>query len=198
MVDHTINRNNNTFISILLCIVFAISFSPVLAAQEWLENVFFDVNDYLEQLDTVEGVKYIKNYEYPISAVLSPAEMNEYSLLESIERKRSFIRKFIRRVNPNPAANENKWFIQFLRRLRYVKLNYTIGDRLPYYDDRAKYYLRFGAPSWVYHDKGNPSTIDNEIWSYDDRIHDLDVYFVPISGIYKDLNRLELLQLCHS
>ena len=107
---------------------------------------------YMSELITCKQEKFEKTYEYPFLVLLTDENKKEYTELNSIEQKKAYIEYFWKEHNPNPILNFNDYLHDFIRRYYYTKEHFSC-PKPPYFDDRGKYYLKYGKPSYRYQEK---------------------------------------------
>jgi len=129
---------------------------------------------YFEALASADKVEFQREFEFPWLVLLNDDEKQSYLELDSLSDRKSFIGSYWRRMNPNPLAGENEFLSMFLVRWSYVKKHFS-SDSPPYFDDRGKYYLKFGEPTHRYRDSGGSKTMrffkDREVYQYISRLY---------------------------
>ncbi len=138
------------FLALLLIIFYTIS--PSYAQELYFDSLNIK-NDYLELLYSVDSVTFVHEFEYPFLVLLNEFQSEYYNSLQSLDTKKEYIRFYWNRENPNPLDAENRWLKSFIERQNYTKKYYSF-NRPPYYDDRGKYYLKYGKPSSKYVQRG--------------------------------------------
>ncbi|MFC1477333.1 GWxTD domain-containing protein [candidate division KSB1 bacterium] len=101
---------------------------------------------------------FVKDFEYPFLEILTEAEKADYNNLSQRSEKVEFINNYWEKSNPNPLLQVNYRLKEHLDRVRHAKKNYSI-NRPPYFDDRGKYYLKYGEPFRRYHDAGGSKVV---------------------------------------
>ncbi len=112
---------------------------------------------YMEQLKTCQQDKFEKTYEYPFLVLLTKEGKKEYMQLNSLEQKKTYIEYYWKQNDPNPLFNINDYLHDFISRYYYIKEHFSCS-KPPYFDDRGKYYLRYGKPSYRYQEKSQMKT----------------------------------------
>lgn len=107
---------------------------------------------YMAQLKTCKQDEFEKKYEYPFLALLTEKRKKEYKKITDLEQKKEYIEFYWKELNPNPILNTNDYLHDFIRRYYFVKKNFSYS-KPPYFDDRGKYYLKYGKPSYRYQEK---------------------------------------------
>ena len=104
---------------------------------------------YFSAIDTVDESVFKREYEYPFLEVLNPNQFDHYRKLESLVSRKFFLKYYWKQMNPNPILPQNEWLQTFLARWSYVKQHFSISEP-PYFDERGKYYLKYGPPEMRY------------------------------------------------
>ncbi|MFO7889137.1 MAG: GWxTD domain-containing protein, partial [bacterium] len=107
---------------------------------------------YMSQLKTCKQEKFEKTYEYPFLVILTEENKKEYMKLEDLEQKKEYIEYYWKEHNPNPLLEENDCLHDFIKRYYHIKKHFSSPEQ-PYFDDRGKYYLKYGEPSYRYQEK---------------------------------------------
>ncbi len=107
---------------------------------------------YMEQLKTCQQNKFEKMYEYPFLVLLTEGGKKEYMQLDSLEQKKEYIEYYWKEHNPNPLLKTNDYLHDFIKRSHHIKINFSYS-KPPYFDDRGRYYLKYGEPSFRYQEK---------------------------------------------
>ena len=90
-----------------------------------------------------------KTFEYPFLVILSEENKKEYMNLDSLKQKKEYIEYYWKKNNPNPLMPNNESLQIFIQRYNYIKKHFSY-PKPPYFDDRGKYYLRYGEPSYKF------------------------------------------------
>ena len=134
------------FLALLLIIFYTRS-------HPYAQELYFDSlnieNDYLESLSSVDSVTFVHEFEYPILVLLNEYQTEYYKSLQSVDARKEYIRLYWNRENPNPLDAENRWLKSFIERQNYTKKYYSF-NRPPFFDDRGRYYLKYGEPKSQY------------------------------------------------
>ncbi len=134
---------------------------------------------------------------------LTPSQKEQYQKLSKLTERKQFIRDYWTINNPDPLMKENDQLLNYLQRRKYSIQNFST-DTPPYYDDRGKYYIKYGAPVFRYQDSGGPqmiegpvsiifrrySTIPNESWSYTNVAPNFVVHFIKKKDKFVEINDL--------
>jgi len=132
------------FISILVLNFFSDAFS-----QHHTPDLLLTEAQYIAALDSANEMTFKRNFEYPFLLFLSEKQNEYYKNLKSIDARKDFIKLYWKKWNPDPLLPENEWLLFFLKRCAYVKKHFSCCQP-PYFDDRGKYYLKYGEPFYRY------------------------------------------------
>jgi GWxTD domain-containing protein len=112
------------------------------------------------------------------------AEKAEFSQLSNHGKGR-FMKKIWLGRDPSPGTVLNERLIEHFRRVEFARNNFHYTAP-PYYDDRGKIYIKFGAPGERFSlPVGQTIAKANESWCYGDIHPDLVFDFVEDGGIYR-------------
>jgi len=92
---------------------------------------------------------FTKTFEYPFLTILDKHLKERYESYENLETRKSFIDYYWREKDPNPLLPENEYLQDFIQRCQYVQEHFSLSEP-PYFDDRGKYYLKYGKPAIRY------------------------------------------------
>lgn len=129
-------------------------------------------------------------FEPEILLLLDKKLRGDYSKLSSLTDRKSFIEYYWKAQNPDPLLPENDRLLNHINRRTYARKHFPLAQP-PYYDDRGKYYIKYGKPHFRYQDPGGSraikslvsipfnyySTKPNESWSYVNVARDYVVHF---------------------
>ena len=101
--------------------------------------------EYFKSMAEVNDEIFKQKFEYPFLALLNESELTDYENLPTMNEKKEYIQLYWKINNPNPLLPENKRLNLFLARCTYVQYQYTFS-KPPYFDDRGKYFLKYGMP----------------------------------------------------
>lgn len=119
-------------------------------------------------LEKVEELCYIATEE----------EMRELRNALPSERQRLW-NEFWRKKDPTPTTEENEVMDDYFKRIEYCKEHFGRGDK-GYKSDRARVYMKFGAPDLIESNPFERSSQPYEIWYYYNP--NLRFVFVDVSG----------------
>lgn len=123
--------------------------------------------------------------------ISTPAEINKYERLSTIEGKREFMNEFWKNRDSNPSTPENEFFNSYLQRIAESNLKYSSMGKPGWKTDRGRIYLLFGEPTEVERYPNQLETRPYEIWHYNEI--EGGVYFV-----FADLTGFSDYMLVHS
>lgn len=172
---------------------------------------------YLAALAAADSLVFQKEFEPDFRLLLEPRQFAAYDSLARFDERKSFITLYWRAVNPAPLLAENDRLADHLRRRLFVRKNFA-QPNAPFFDDRGKYYLKYGKPSVRYEDpggirrvaffnlanyellrkmyslKGQPeqyyNVIANETWAYENVARDFVVHFMKEGARYREITDL--------
>lgn len=156
-----------------------------------MADVYYEVGKYklstesyfrgMEKLDDKEILDYLFDEQ---KILLSSAEKKEFAAAPYDKKKRLF-KKFWKRRDPDPSTVKNERLMEHFRRVKYARefFHFTAP---PYYDDRGKIYIKYGAPDDRYNSSlGSIPAKDNESWSYENIEKGLVFDFVADGAYYR-------------
>ena len=162
---------------------------------------------YFSALAAADSTTFEQNFVPDFRILLDSLRLNEFERLPTLRARKAYMVNYWKASNPNPLLPENLWLQQFLQRRSYA-LQYFSHPEPPFYDDRGKFYLKYGAPKFRYIDPGGPKkaaffwdklsqqvirnrftylTYPSETWIYDNVINDFIVYFLQVGRVFKEV-----------
>lgn len=150
MISHGCACRNTVFY-LLFC--FGICFGQLLSPQENIQDSSRIEAAYFEAMTRADDESFANQFEYPFLVLLDIAQREHYDKLPDISQKKDFISLYWKINNPNPLLPENEQLNVFLARCTYVQTNF-LTSRPPYFDDRGKYFLKYGEPENRFQQKG--------------------------------------------
>jgi len=132
---------------------------------------------YFAALHAADATTFKNEFETEFLLLLDKQQTQEYDSLASLEMRKAFIENYWKASNPNPLLPENDWLLDFLKRRTYARERFP-DQKPPYFDDRGKYYLKYGKPRFRFNDAGAPDIYSNESWSYENVTPNFLVHFV--------------------
>ncbi len=205
------------FLSIVIVLIyFQSSGAEIPPIGKFLSDVFKDSTiteqEYYAALKAADERTFEQNFEVYFLLLLTQEQRNEYVSFKTFLEKKVYIQNYWKASNPNPLLPENDWLLEFNRRIQYAKENFRRTNE-PYFDDRGKYYIKYGKPHRRFEDPGgiqrvkftnnerarrllslrspvNYSTIANETWSYENVSHGFVVHFVKEGISFREVESL--------
>lgn len=159
---------------------------------------------YFALLDSSDATHFKNEFEAEFLLLLKNDEEEQYAQLTSLNAQKSFIKKYWQRYNPNPVLEENDRLLDHLRRRIYARKHFAVTTP-PYFDDRGKYYVKYGKPKFRYQDFGGQRSMEslisipfkyysvkpNESWSYVNVAPNYVVHFVEKDNAYREIESLK-------
>jgi len=211
---------------LLLTIIELTITPPVIAAQAPQSTPSF-TNDargfiqterqYFAALHTADATTFQQELEAEFLLVLNKTLRQSYDSLTTIAQRKAFVEYYWKASNPAPLLTVNWRLAEHLRRREFVRQNFPAPDP-PYFDDRGKYYLKYGQPINRFEDpggsrrvgffssanyraiqsqysyKGGPEahyTVNaNESWAYPNIARDFVVHFVKAGPTFREIESL--------
>ncbi len=195
---------------------------PSVSAQQQLPKQLFsdpieNEQQYLAALHAADSLTFSGEFESEFQLLLDPQQTRSYDSLHTLIERKSYLEWYWKACDPNPLLAANDRLMDHLRRRRYARQHFP-NARPPYFDDRGKYYLKYGNPSTRYRDPGgmrrisffNPITypqvqrlyplkqgpeefyvaIENETWAYENIAHDFVVHFKRHGQMFREIRSL--------
>ncbi|RMF61902.1 MAG: GWxTD domain-containing protein [Calditrichaeota bacterium] len=167
---------------------------------------------YLALLATADQALFRRDFEIPFLLLLDAQQRQDYDGLASMEQRKEFIRFYWREPDPDPLLPQNDWLAEFIRRFKFVKAHFATAAS-PYFDDRGKYYLKYGEPQFRFVDEGGLKVMDyftyqtlrrtyrvppsqkysvppNESWGYEQVRREFVVHFVEEDSAFREIGSL--------
>ncbi len=205
-------------IFLLLCSIhFLLICSSGSFAQQKNSSAINSEQQYFDSLFAADEHSFQRNFEFPFLLLLDEDQKKSFLLIDSLSGRKSFIASYWKKNNPDPILSENDWLLDFIDRCDYVKENFDCSEP-PFFDDRGKYYLKYGKPSDRYRDGGGRKTVllftdksvyqyiaqlysgfrpsqyywvyPNESWVYRNIAQDFIIHFVRESTVFREVNSL--------
>ena len=140
--------------------------------------------EYLAALHAADEKIFQDEFEAEFLLLLDKPQTLEYDSLTTLDARKSYIENYWKAANPNPLLRENDWLLDVLKRRAYARENFPAPEP-PYFDDRGKYYFKYGKPSFRYWEGASGGTYANETWSYENITRDLLVSFVNDGKVFR-------------
>ncbi len=172
---------------------------------------------YFAALRAADSTTFQNEFAAEFLLLLEKRLRQTYDSLATIEERKAFIEYYWKARNPDPLLPENEWLLDHLRRREYARQNFIAGTP-PYFDDRGKYYIKYGRPVIRFEDPGglrrvsffSPETyravqgqysykggpeehymaMANESWSYPNVARDFVVHFVKDGPAFREVESL--------
>ncbi len=194
----------------LLCLLVAsvLVFSPRLAKPTLAHSTLGQVKPFLSQEDqagtlktekqymaalrTAETITFKNEFETEFLLLLDAQQTQAYDSLTTLDSRKAYIENYWKAANPNPLLPENDWLAEVLKRRAYARENFP-APAPPYFDDRGKYYFKYGKPSFRFEDAGDFNAYPNESWSYENVTRNFLVHFVKDGAVYREIDDLTMI-----
>jgi len=153
---------------------------------------------YLVALRAADVITFKNEFETEFLLLLDAPQTQAYDSLTTLDDRKAYIENYWKASNPNPLLPENDWLVDVLKRRAYARENFPSPDP-PYFDDRGKYYLKYGKPSFRFEDAGGFNIKDglsvypNESWSYENVTPNFLVHFVKAGVVYREIDDLTMI-----
>jgi GWxTD domain-containing protein len=144
---------------------------------------------YLAALRAADETTFKNEFESEFMLLLDPPQRQAYDSLTTLDGRKAYIENYWKASNPNPLLPENDWLLDILKRRAYARENFPVSEP-PYFDDRGKYYLKYGKPQFRFEDAGSIAVFPNESWSYENVSRNFLVHFVRWSRRYHEVESL--------
>jgi GWxTD domain-containing protein len=145
---------------------------------------------YLAALRTADDTAFKNEFETEFLLLLDAQQTQAYDSLATLGGRKAYIENYWKASNPNPLLPENDWLVDFLKRRAYARENFPAPEP-PYFDDRGKYYLKYGKPSFRYWESGSPDNFyPNESWSYENVARNFLVHFVKDGPAFRETDNI--------
>jgi len=205
-------------IFLLLCSIhFLLIYSSGSFAQQKNSDAISSEQQYFDSLFASDEHSFQRNFEFPFLQLLDEDQKKSFLEIDSLSGRKSFIASYWKKNNPDPILSENDWLLEFIGRCNYVKENFGCS-KSPFFDDRGKYYIKYGAPASRFRDSGGRKTVrlftdkriyqyigqlysgfrpsqyywvyPNESWVYRNIAQDFIIHFVKESIAFREVNSL--------
>ena len=113
---------------------------PLWAQHPQTEQAYFQV------LSQADEETFASEYETPFLMLLDAQQVKQYERFQDLKKRKDMIIYCWHAWNPNPLLAENEYLRGYLQRYIDVREQCAM-DNPPYFDDRGRYYLRFGKPT---------------------------------------------------
>jgi GWxTD domain-containing protein len=150
---------------------------------------------YLVALSAADSTTLKNEFETEFLLLLNAEQRQSYDSLASLVARKVFIENYWKASNPNPLLPEIDWLLEILRRRAFARENFP-APAPPYFDDRGKYYFKYGKPSHRFEDAGgfdmktNLSAYPNESWAYENVTRSFLVHFARVGKTFREIEDL--------
>ncbi len=158
---------------------------------------------YFRLFDAADDSTFRHEFELEFLLLLTDEQKAAYQKLKTLNEKKVFIRHYWDEQNPNPLLPQNDRLLDHLKRRLFARKHFPLTEP-PYFDDRGKYYIKYGNPKFRFRDIGGQrsmeslvtvpfkyyTVIPNESWSYVNITPDYVVHFMEKSGVYVEIASL--------
>ncbi|MFX0140323.1 MAG: GWxTD domain-containing protein [Candidatus Hodarchaeota archaeon] len=186
-------------------------------AQQKNSDAISSEQQYFDSLFASDEHSFQRNFELPFLLLLDGDQEKSFLEIDSLSGRKLFIASYWKKNNPDPILYENDWLLDFIGRCNYVKENFACSEP-PFFDDRGKYYLKYGAPANRFRDSGGRKTVrlftdkrihqyigqlysgfrpsqyywvyPNESWVYRNIAQDFIIHFIKESTVFREVNSL--------
>ncbi len=117
--------------------------------QENLYDAIANEKQYFNLLKAADEQTFKDQFEAEILLLLDEAQIKAYSRHSPLAERKCFIEYFGRAQNPNPLLPQNDRLLAHLIRRAYARGNFPYREP-PYFDDRGKYFIKYGKPMFRY------------------------------------------------
>jgi GWxTD domain-containing protein len=146
-----------------------------------------------------------REFETEFLLLLDAQEREDYGKLSTTAGRKAFIEFYWKSRNPDPLLPENDRLLVHLLRRAYARQHFFM-ETPPYFDDRGKYYIKYGKPMHRLQDIAGQkrlleyklelafrdySVLENESWSYVNVAPNLVVHFVKEGQFFKEAKSLK-------
>ncbi|MFQ5750466.1 MAG: GWxTD domain-containing protein [bacterium] len=198
-----INKMQNVLILPLLLFYGITSLQHPLANNQQSDEIN-TADQYLTRLNESNNQTFQFEFEEEFLLLLDDEQKETYHRLIELQKRKAFIINYWKLNNPNPLLVQNDRLVDYLRRRAYARKNFPL-DVPPYFDDRGKYYIKYGKPLFRYRDYGGQRSMEslvnipfkyysvkpNESWSYVNVAPNYVVHFMESDKGYKEIASLK-------
>jgi len=179
---------------------------------------------YFAALRVADSKAFQDEFEAEFLLVLNKTLRQSYDSLTTIAQRKAFVEYYWKASNPAPLLSINLRLTEYLRRREFARQNFP-APAPPYFDDRGKYYLKYGQPVNRFEDpgglrrvgffssanyraiqsqysyKGGPeehyTATANESWAYPNIARDFVVHFVKAGPTFREVESLTEILTSH-
>jgi len=172
---------------------------------------------YFAAIRAADSITFHNEFETEFMLLLDQPLSQAYDSLSTLAQRKAFVEYYWKASNPAPLLPINLRLREHLRRREFARQNFPAPNP-PYFDDRGKYYLKYGEPVNRFEDpgglrrvgffssanyraiqsqysyKGGPEehyTVNaNESWAYPNIARDFVVHFVKAGPTFREIESL--------
>jgi GWxTD domain-containing protein len=172
---------------------------------------------YFAALRAADSTAFQKEFEAEFLLILNKTLRQSYDSLTTIAERKAFIEYYWKASNPAPLLPVNLRLVEHLRRREFARQNFP-APQPPYFDDRGKYYVKYGMPINRFEDPGGLRRVSffsssnyraiqsqysykggpeqhyvvsaNESWSYPNLARDFVVHFMKDGPAFREIESL--------
>lgn len=172
---------------------------------------------YFTALRAADSTTFQSDFEAEFLLLLNRTLQQSYDSLDTIAGRKAVIEYYWKARNPDPLLPENERLRDHLHRREFARQNFP-ADTPPYFDDRGKYYVKYGKPVVRFEDPGGPRRVSffssanyraienqypykggpeqnyavtaNESWAYSNVARDFVVHFIRDGPTYREIESL--------
>lgn len=124
------------------------------------------ISYFYDGISHLEEAKMLEELYAQLETLMSKEQKNTYTKLP-IEERGDFFRQFWKSKDPTPTTEKNERYETHYNRVKIALASYS--DIIPpYYDDRGKIFVKYGAPDDRYISKIYMNGVkQNESWTYE-------------------------------
>ncbi len=109
-------------------------------------------------------------------------EISQYSKIDSLKGKRTFLYNFWKSRDPSPATAQNEVYSQFLKRVDESDRKFGALNRPGWKTDRGRVLIKYGEPSEIDRYPNQINTKPYEIWHYNEIEGGVIFVFADLNG----------------
>jgi len=104
-----------------------------------------------------------------LQLIMTDQEKKEFKSIKTEEELKKFVEEFWKRRDPDPSDDKNEVKELYYKRMKETMRLFREPGRKPWLTDRGKVYMILGKPiSWRRDFMNKNTTVNSELWSYDD------------------------------
>jgi len=114
--------------------------------------------------------------------IAKDSEINTYDDLTTESAKREFLTKFWKARDEDPSNDENRYLMNYIRRIEESNQNFDALGKEGWKSDRGRVYIIYGPPSEINRYPNESETRPYERWTYYDIENGVEFIFGDITG----------------